>query len=236
MARYKPSALFSDIRGRLGEMIAQGWKSGILFVKRMPTSVANPNSAAQAQARDVVSVYSKRWLDVLSAAQRIDWETYALQQPGKYAVTAGVRELVGTNTGVMSGQNAYILTNGWLISAGLAGTDNAPLIATPPSIPTDVAAAFVLGELKVSWTDSAVKEVGAFCRVHIASVSGIFHKQIAAIVDSATAIVGITEIAGAKGSPIPIADLVGSRVYIQIDVVNPSGTKCGGSQTIELEI
>jgi len=235
MARIKYSGLISDLRGKLGSTVASVWKSGIGYVKMMPTSVNNPNSTRQDVMRSVFSEFSKKWNDTLTAAERADWETYALTKPGYYAVTAGVRELVGSNGGTMSGINAYCLTNAWLINTGMTAVTAPPLGKTPPGKPEAVAATCAAGTLTVTWTPPASKEALAYVRVWIASQSGAFHKQKCKIEDVTVGTVNITTLRGAQGRDILISAMIGEIAYIQLDTVNPSGGKSAGSNTVEVK-
>ena len=234
MARIKYSGLISDLRGRLGEVIASTWKTGVGYVKKMPTSVANPNSTNQESARESLSWASKAWLDTLNAFQRAEWDTYALSKPGQYVITPGSRELVGSNNGIMSGQNAFCLTNGWLVNSGQAVVVAPPLVATPPTAPTTPGGSFVSPTLTVTWTAPSIYEANAVVRVHIASVSGIFHKQVVALAPAVDGTVDILGLRGAKGSPLSLVNLAGSRILIQLDCVNPTGGKSQGSTTVEV--
>ncbi len=237
MANIKFSPLVAEIRGKVGEGIVQGWKSGVFMLKKMMTSVRNPSSAYQDIFRSVFSEYSKKWFDLLTADQRAAWETYALTKPGFYAISAGVKELVGSNGGVMSGINAYCLTNAWLISAGLVAVADPPLAATPPSKPENVAATCLAGVITLTWDAPVSMEVGARLRMWIASASNKWHKQrimncLAADETNLT----VDGIRGAQGKRIPLTALAGELVYIQCDIVNPTGGKSQGSNTVELVI
>jgi len=234
-ARIYYNSIVSDIRGRLGEFIYSGWKAGVGYIKQMSTAVNNPNSAAQEITRDTFGYFSKAWNDVLDAGERALWETWAKTKPGFYDVPAGVRELVGSNGGIMSGINAYCLSNAWLISAGLTSVDIPPLGITGPVKPSAVAATSVAGVNTVTWTDS-LPHPDAVCRVHIASQSGIFHKQIAAVAAMDAETVAIANIQGALGQVIALSDIAGEIVYIQCDCVSPEGDKSAGSNTVELTI
>jgi hypothetical protein len=236
VAIIKFSGLVSEIRGKLDNVIVQGWKSGVFVVKKMMTSVNNPNSTRQDVMRSAVSEFAKKWLDTLTPAERADWETYAKTAPGYYAVPAGVRELVGSNGGVMSGQNAYVMTNCWLINTGMVAVTTPPLGKTPPGKPENVAASCAAGTLTVTWTPPASKEADAYARVWIASVSNTFHKQKCKIEDVTVGTVDITTIRGAKGLDVLLAAMIGETVLIQMDTVNPSGGKSGGSNTYEVKI
>jgi len=234
MAKIKFSGLISEIRGQLHNAIIQGWKSGIFSVKGMMTAVRNPNSPAQDTRRDAVSQFSKEWYDTLTPAQRVEWETYALQQPGKYEISPGVRELVGSNGGIMSGQNAYVMTNCWLVSAGLAAVTNPPLAVTPPSKPIGVGATSVAGVLTVTWTAPGTVDPADVTRVWLTSASGIIHKHLCAATLTTLETVVIAVVRGAKGEIIDVCSLAGDHLYIQCDTVRDTGGKSGGSNTVEV--
>ncbi len=233
-ARIKFSGLISEIRGQLHNTIIQGWKAGIFSVKGMMSAVRNPNSVTQDLRRDAVSLFSKAWFDTLTLDQRIEWETYALQQPGKYEITAGVRELVGSNGGIMSGQNAYVLTNAWLATAGLAGITDPPLAITPPSKPINVAAAFLAGVLTITWTAPGDTDVADTTRIWLASATGTFHKQLRAVALTSEETLVFGVIRGAMGGDLPFTSLVGDHIYVQLDTVRDTGGKSGGSNTVEV--
>ncbi|MBA7615200.1 hypothetical protein ES703_22478 [subsurface metagenome] len=233
MAKIKFSGLVSEIRGKLHNTIISGWKSGVFSVKGMMSAVHNPNSAFQDFRRDAVSQFSKAWFDTLLPTERALWETYALQQPGKYEISAGVRELVGSNGGIMSGQNAFVLTNCWLVSAGLVAVTDPPISVTPPSKPIAVTAVMLAGVLTVNWTAPGNAGVADVTRVWIASPSGTFHKQLVGFALTSAATLVITTVRGAKGKALDICKLIGEHYYIQADTVAAAGGKSGGSNTDE---
>ena len=232
-ARIKMSSLVSDISGRLDNIIYSKWKAGVAYVKKMSTSVRNPNSISQEITRDTFSYFSKAWNDVLNAGERALWETWALTKPGYYDVPAGVRELVGSNGGIMSGLNAYCLCNVWLVTAGLDSVDTPPIGITDPVKPSTVAATSVAGVNTITWVDS-LPIADAVCRIHVASQKGIFHKQIAAVADMSAETKAITAVNGANGTTLALTALAGEIIYIQCDCVAPKGGKSAGSNTVEL--
>lgn len=236
MAKIKFSGLISEIRGKLDNVIIQGWKSGVFSVKNMMTSVRNPNSTRQDISRGVMSTYSKSWADVLTAAQRANWETYAQSQPGYFPAVPGVRQIIPTNNGKFSGMNAYCMTNALLINAGMVAVTDPPLGVTPPDKPGSVAATCAAGTLTVTWTAPAIKEADAYVRVWIASASGLVHRQKCKIEDCTVGTVDITTIRGALGKDVLLADMVGELLYVQLDTINPSGGKSAGSNTAEVVI
>lgn len=236
MAKIKFTGLISEIRGQLNDVIIQGWKSGIFSVKKMMSSVNNPNSAAQDAARSSMSTYSKKWTDTLTPAERAAWEAYALTEPGKFTKVPGVRQLIPTNGGTMSGLNAYVMANSLLINAGLASTTVAPIAATPPDKPTTVAATSAAGNIHVTWVDPVIAEPGARVRVWITSASGKFHKQMFDFVALGVMNMDIGNVKAALGHTLGVPLLVGELVYIQMDTINPTGGKSAGSNTAEVVI
>lgn len=232
-ARYFGTIAVSRLQGRSGEVNFKRWKSGVLVVQNVSTGVGNPNSPSQMIQRQVFAAFSRAWLTVLSAQQRADWETYALTMPGKYADAPGVRQIIGSNGGIMSGINALCLTNAWLVSAGLAEIIDPPLAAPAPSPISDLAASSVAGTVTVTW-EKVTSEDLSVARIWMASVQGTFHKQIVGLEDSDLETKDITTVKAALGKSILLATLVGQYVYIQADVVNPTGGKSAGSNTYEL--
>lgn len=233
MARIFGTIAVSRIQGKSGEINYKRWKSGVLVAQKAATGVRNPNSANQNVIRNVFAVYSKRWLSTLTAQLRADWETYALTMPGKYGDAQGVREIVNSNGGIMSGINAYCLVNAWLYSIGMAGTDAPPLSAPAPTNINDLAASSLAGTVTVTWT-APTAEVDAQTRIWMASMQGTFHKQIVGSAGATEGTKDITAVAAALGKSILLATLAGQFVFIQADTVNPTGGKSAGSNTYEL--
>jgi hypothetical protein len=231
MARIKFTGLISEIRGQLNDTIIQGWKSGVFSVKKMMTGVNNPNSLNQDKMRANVTESSKVYTDILSQAQRDAYDAWALTKPGYYPAVPGVRQIIPTNNGVMSGINALVMSNGWLTSCGLALSGDAPLAKTPPSPPTVVAATCVGGTLTVTWVKPSPAMAGSKVRIWIASASGKFHKQLNCVEAYDTLTKAITTIRGAHGNSLTVTQFKSELVYIQMDTVSPDGTKSPGSNT-----
>lgn len=236
MARIKFTGLISEIRGQLNDTIIQGWKSGVFSVKKMMSAVNNPNSSRQDLMRSVMSEYSKKWTDALTSSERTLWENYAATGPGAYPKAPGNRQIIPTNGGVMSGINAYCMTNAWLITAGMAAVTSPPISATPPGKPEDVAATCAGGTITVTWTAPVSKEANAYARIWIASASNKFHRQKVRIEDVTVGSQTITQVRGAKGGLMDLTGLVGELCYIQMDTVNPTGGKSAGSNTADVVI
>lgn len=78
MAIYTPSALYSDISGKLGNVVFMRNASGpALRAKVIP---ANPKTARQLAARAAISASGPAWT-ALTQPQRDAWETYASLTP-----------------------------------------------------------------------------------------------------------------------------------------------------------
>jgi len=234
MAKIKFTGLISEIRGQLNDVIIQGWKSGIFSVKKMMSAVNNPNSPAQDKARAAVASLSKMWTDVLTEPQRAAWEAFAKTKPGYYPAVPGVRQIIPTNGGIMSGLNAFVMSNGWLSSVSVTATGIAPITATPPGPPTVVAATCAGGTLTVTWVTPSPCIAGSKCRIWIASASGKFHRQIVATEAFDAQTKAISSIKAALGKALTVAQLAKELCYVQSDVVSPDGTKSYGSNTAEV--
>jgi hypothetical protein len=134
----------------------------------------------------------------------------------------------------MSGLNAFVMTNALLVNAGLTPTNVAPIAATPPGKPENVAAVSNAGVVTVTWDKPALFEVGAIARVWITSASGKFHRQMVDKVTVTTETLALVAVKAALGQSMNLSLLVGELVYIQVDTVNPTGGKSAGSNTAEV--
>lgn len=74
MARVKYSPIIDSINGKIANVVFQDGKAGAIVRNRVVP--ANPNTAAQANARGILSLISKSWA-ALSDAQRTSWDTAA---------------------------------------------------------------------------------------------------------------------------------------------------------------
>lgn len=222
--RIKLGPLVTDARGRFGQMIYSIWKTGVQYVRQMPNVIANPQSADQMAIRNNMTVNSKAWYDTLTPVQRTGWEDWAQTKPGQGEGDGGIYTIIKGNSGIMSGMNAFILANQWLLSAGLSNVQDAPLGLTPPSAPTTVAASFALGDVTVTWTEPDIHKVGAKVRVWLASHQRGIHKQLVGNALASAGTLVITNVKGALGASVPIANYPGDYI-IQADTVDDDGTK-----------
>lgn len=75
MALVKLGGGVADIRGSIGGTVFSRNRSGAIARNR--TIPVNPGSAAQTKIRSCMSVVRNLWFNVLTAAQRQAWDTYA---------------------------------------------------------------------------------------------------------------------------------------------------------------
>lgn len=229
MARIVLAPIVTDIRGKLGDLVFSSWKAGVNYVRTVTGVIKNAQSLSQNGTRKYITRFSKRWRSTLTQAQRDEWKTYALTQPGKGPSDGGINNMIKGNNGKMTGFNAFILTNMWALTAGLGPVPDAPLAAPAPQAPSTVAVSFLAGTATITWVTPDPAEVGAYCRIW-GRIEGIVgHVQL--IVNEAydTDTKDILAIRGANGASILFTSLVGKVLHVQMDTVNPTGGKSAGS-------
>ena len=113
MARIKPSALISDIRGKLGGSIFQKASSGL--VVRAKCTPINKRSANQVISRNIASLTATAWLQ-LSASDREQWTNYVQYNPINQRNS---KELF------VSGQQAFLKFNNYRLQYSL------PILTVP---------------------------------------------------------------------------------------------------------
>lgn len=124
MARIKLTDIISDIRGKVGTHVYSIWKN-IHLVKMQPVNFPYPwQSAYNWPMRKLIDLCTYRWKRILSDAQKEGWESYAIylgDLAGLYAEGA-VDTIPGLRgyAGVMSGFNAFTMTNALRRSVGYA--------------------------------------------------------------------------------------------------------------------
>jgi hypothetical protein len=235
MARFKLGFGFSDIRGKIGNYVYSIGKTGVSTVRQVAQSISNPSSPDQTAIRCNLAKYAGYWSNDISVAQRTLWEAWAATKPGMGNKDGGVLTIIKGNSGDLSGINAYVMSNQWLRSCAMAGVDDAPLGATPPGAPTNVAASWLTPTLTVTWTAPVVKKAGAQCRIWLMNHQGLVHRQLVAYAPAAQGTIDITTVKGAQGLIVALASAPGSY-SIQMDTVDADGTKSGPSGTTTLDI
>ena len=235
MARIKLGAILSDIRGELQNGVYSIWKTGVHYIRNIAPVISNPHSTDQAYIRFLMSEYSKDWFDTLTEAQRENWNDWAQTKPGQGNGDGGIYNIIKGNNGIMSGFNAFIMANQWLSSAGCGAVTAAPIGVTPPSAPRNVAASYLDPDVTVTWIAPDTVKAGARVRIWLYHRQQLIHKQLvqSAAYDDLTA--DITNVKGANGDSVAIADYLGDYL-IQMDCVDPDGTKGPPSNTCAVEV
>lgn len=140
MANITLSDIITDIRGTVGTHVYSYWK-GIHLVKIRSVNYRTAHeSPYRSPQKDFIARVSQYWFSGLSAAQRTGWDAYATYiatlGPPYYGPT--VIKLTGLKQygGIMSGFNAFVLTNMLRRSVGLTTIlEDDPLAITPPPMP-----------------------------------------------------------------------------------------------------
>ena len=121
MGKIKQGIL-GAVSGKVGGVIGSSWK-GIAYLKVMPASVANPNTAGQQTQRSAFSGIVAIASDLLSATVKPLWDRFAQFQSGYNAfVSANIATFVGS---VFTYPENFIISRGKLV-----GFDN-PSLAAP---------------------------------------------------------------------------------------------------------
>jgi len=113
MARIKPSALVSDVRGKVGGSVFQRFQSGL--VVRTKCAPVNKRSALQVVSRNIASLTTSAWLQ-LSPADREQWVNYVQYNP---IAQKNNREVF------VSGQQAFLKFNNYRLHYNL------PILTVP---------------------------------------------------------------------------------------------------------
>lgn len=125
------SQVYTDVSGSVGGITYAHNKGGMYArARRTPT---NPNSPRQQAVRAVLGGILSAWTNVLTAAQRTAWDTYAANTPTENRLG---EELF------LSGQQFFIRSNVGRVAAGLARVDDGPTTydtGTPMNPSTGVA-------------------------------------------------------------------------------------------------
>ena len=226
----------SNIAGKIGNVVFATWKSGRSYMRGVTENITNSHTTSQVAARNEVSKQSKIWNNTLNPTDRAGWETWALSKPRNFPNSGGVNELIKGNNGIMSGLNALILANGLLKSCGLAAKQTAPLAEVAPTVPTNVAVSCVAGTATITWVDpvqcEATAKMRLFARVEIPG--GFVQIKGAYAVAAQTG--ALTDIRMGKGVNQLLSSLVGKKLHVQMDCVNPGGTSSLPSNHAECEI
>lgn len=236
MAKIKLSSPVSDVRGALGQDVYSNWK-GISYIRRKALTISNPQSAAQTEVRNALTMYSRLWLSTLTDAQRAAWEEYAkiLGSAKKSETMVGYKSLMPDLGKTLSGKNAYISANTLLDRVGLTNVTDAPLGINVVSPPTGFTATWnpvPPGTMELAWVDPVDMGLEDLILVWLEYV-GICHKQLRIWKAKAVLSADITNGRGANGELVDF----GIGLYrFQLATLNTNGMRSVGSQLIEVNV
>lgn len=240
MARIWLSEVLNDIRGSVKNHVYSVWK-GLNYIREKAVSIANPCSLKQEGVRAKTTQSAKRWYTTLTQGQRDLWNEYAEAMAPKEGDGGGTKNLIPDNRGVMSGFNAYIMTNGLAFSAGVTTlvtfVDDAPIGIDAPNAPTLFGSVWNSPTCCVglAWTDPLDALVGTMIRVWLVSLDGGAHKQLVATVALEAEVYDLCSVKGALGASFFIRNLPG-HYHIQIDAVGPNGQKSPPSNISQITV
>jgi hypothetical protein len=234
MAKVTYGPLVSKISGKLGDVVFSSGKTGSNYVKMRQTKTTNPSSANQVTQRGLLAIFSKEW-NGLSAANQALWNEYAKNGYGKRTVPTGggARSIIHGNTGRGGGKGLFIYVNQNRVRVG-----QSPLSAPVPNkvIPDGFftfSAACTGGVVTITANGAAG---GTFGQIWTVGTGKIPHRQIA--FDGVTSgAMTFSSVNGAKGTPMALTALVGQKIYVQGEVIDPtSGLASNPSETVEVTV
>jgi len=210
------SATVTAVSGSIGGLTGSHNKGGMYF--RARSQPVNTNTSFQQVVRNFLSQVTAAWQQILTAAQRAAWETYAANVP--------LIDSLGESRNV-SGIAMYVRSNVIRLQAGLARIDAGPTTFSLPTFtaPT-VAVDATADEMDVAYTstDAWAGEVGG------AMIAFASRPQAASInyFRGPYRLAGI--VAGAATPPtspetltLPFPVVVGHVVHSKIAVVRADG-------------
>jgi len=240
MARIWLSEVLNDIRGSVKNHVYSVWK-GLNYIREKAVSISNPCSVAQENVRAKTTQCSKRWYTTLSEIQRNLWNEYAEAMAPKEGDGGGTKQVISDNRGVMSGFNAYVMTNLLAYSGGIITlatfVDDAPIGIDAPNAPTTLACEWnpTTCCIDITWIDPVEALVGTQLRVFLVSLDGGAHKQRSTTAILAQLSYSICWARGALGASFPIRNLPG-HYHIQMDAIGPNGQKSPPSNICQVTV
>lgn len=142
------SALVTQMSGSIGGMTGSHNKGGMyLRARSIPT---DPQTSRQTNVRDMMTMYSQMWSQVLSAPQRAGWDTFAGNVPiinplGDSILLSGQQHYLRANVG-RSAASTQLAPTVPLTSINTAPTIMELPMLAPPTVPVfDEGAAIQIG-------------------------------------------------------------------------------------------
>ncbi len=110
--------ILGGFSGRVANVVGGSWK-GIAYMRALPLSVANPNTAAQQDQRNAFSntvLIASTWLTAICKPL---WDRFAQKMSGFNAFIQANIEAVGENPGMMDAPQDFIISRGSLEGADI---------------------------------------------------------------------------------------------------------------------
>ena len=212
MAKIKLGPNVLDMRGRIGQLVYSIWKGGTSYVRQAVEVVRNPSSPGQNKVRALIRILSSLW-KALPESNQAQWGVVAQSGATRKNSEGGIRALIRTPNGKMTGFNAFIVANELARSVGATTTIEAPQGHVPaPNSPPDLALAFDGDKITVTWSDIEGVMPSQFVRVWIYSEQRKFHRQMIDFAPGAAKTMNITEFRAENGTPVEVATLLNSAV------------------------
>lgn len=139
MALIKP--ILGEMAGSIAGVTFSHTKGG-LSVKRRPTPT-NPQTPAQQLVRSILDELARKWRDVLTDADRQDWNAFAALQTERNKLGESVN---------WSGQQQFIALNSRLLRTGSTAQLASPPVSGPPDLTSVTLTAGVGASASVAFT------------------------------------------------------------------------------------
>jgi len=219
MAKSTPAPGFGVVSGKIGGITYAKGKDNTQILRKSITKSTNPSSRNQSLQRNYLALLSKNWYQVLTPAMRATWDSYAAAKYGARTATGGgARSIIHANTGRGGGKGLYIYVNQNMLRNG------AVLLTAPvpggliPACVAGLTVACVAGTLTVTWTPDA--DIAHSIQIWGVGTGKLAHRQVIGNAAGAAGTKDITAIKGAGGDPILLTALVGSYLWVQLEVIN----------------
>ena len=231
-------AIVQDMSGSMGASVVSKWK-GRNYIRLASPSINNPRTEAQARVRNRLAELLELW-KTLTDGQEALWEEYAQAQGRQSQADAqvGSKGIIPTPGVLMSGVNAFVGVNQRLASAGFDYVTVPPegsvagaqaVVVTYGGGDLDIEARFPGGSLletdKIRFWGLGGWKAGHAYILGTASPTDVLLDPIVAQISIDSWRVG----GGNNISEVPLTDLEGRTVKIQVDVVRATGAFSPGS-------
>jgi hypothetical protein len=230
---------FNSMKGTQGQNTFCNYR-GKIVMKNKVNGIANPCSPKQQLIRDAVGTLINYWCTDVACTEQIKslWDLVGAEVPTQPNPETGVRAIIRRSNSIQTGLDAFIAFN---IRALTAGAASLPQVLIPPAhIGTahpvsGIAVAWGLpGAGTVTWTKDPATIGNDKARIWVVSrTAGKVHKQLLAVAGAAAETVAISTFSGKNGVITDFANIIGTDLYVQMDVVrNDTGDYSAPSNTI----